>query len=340
MNLENNIKNTPPQIYRVSEILNKKPIAKSSEHKNENTSKTTTISKKLIENKYLVSSFGINNNSYNQRNPFEHDKSLTIPNENSLRDEKLDNKISKNIIQFAKSNPSSNKLISEPNKTTINKANNAKLEKIFMFSDSFSKYSLLGGEKEKKNTQKKEILQQENSKNQSSDSQTSNKLPIYSSSINTVKNFLQNKEKKTVAQSNEKEKKQQIVDEMKKNFEIQSIKKQAGYSYNLSQSNKKNESPLHKEENLLDSLSERNIDYYLKNGIFQNLKIEKSDLHYLYEILEKNEFSFYICDAIKEQRDELKLFLTPSNTRYKTSKRILILTNCEIKFNFYLFLFF
>lgn len=297
----------------------------------------------------------------NDHHDNQNEKSLTIPNESSFRDEKLDNKVPKNILEFSKTKPVNSKKFIENNQNEINKKpyitkNNLNYEKILTFSDSFSKYTITA-DKEKQNKVSQPKTIQKIIKNEIEEKNFLQKKPelhknqnsqIYSSSINTVTSLIQNSlhekraqnlrnnEKSAINDSNSTDK-QSLESNLKKPNESHSYKKNyVDLSKNtnfysktdltsISSSNQK-----YKDERL--DITEKNLEYYSKNGIFKSLPIEKSDSFYLYEILENTEFSFYICESIKEQKDELKLFLTTSSTHYKTSKRILLLNTCRFNF--------
>ena len=88
------------------------------------------------------------------------------------------------------------------------------------------------------------------------------------------------------------------------------------------------EKPILTNSETFEMMKGKKLDYYLKNGIFEPLTIENSESGHLFEILEKVNFHYFVCESIREQRDEVKLFLTASN-HYKTSKKILLLTACR-----------
>ena len=381
-----------PQIYKISHLLNnKKQVTKSSEHKQEN------LSLKLKSELFYKSSFKpkiseINKTINDPKNSFDlnNEKSLTIPNESSFRDEKLDHKIKKNILDFSKTSSGPKKSANNSKMTQKETyKNHQKIENILLFSDSFSKYHL-NFDKDKKNpllpskiTPNKIFLDSNKtndnknngnyndnfnknhdiiSKNNDNFTKTNDNFtknneyerksqpvnprnyPGLTSSINRIKNFVQPEvftNYKPVIKDNAFEIKKAIDSLKKSSIDFQTKDKNMNKDQNINKDqnlNKKSEifskassnSEKHKQNSIENSevFKMKNLEYYLKNGIFQTLNMEKSESPYLFEMLEKIKFNYYVCDSIIEQKDEVKLFLT-SNTHYKTSKRILLLCSCK-----------
>lgn len=309
----------------MSQILNRKPATKSSDHKQEDDKskpKSELIYKSVFKPKLSEKSTPkINMNDNKERS---NEVSLTIPNESYMIDEKLDNKIKKNISDLPKSS-SNTKNTKQYDKREL--AN----EKILVFSDMFSKYNL-NFEKEKKNVIISEKLTAKNINNLTNKegkeqicqkTQDNQKNPGFSNSINTVKSFIQTMEK-----NNRLETFANKPEIKKSSLDFTQNKKNNTFSRNINKIEHLYK-PMKNDGEIGDFLKPKNLEYYLKNGIFQTLNIEKTDSFYLFEILENIKFHFYVCESILEAKDELKLFLT-SNTHYKTSKRILLLTNCKI----------
>jgi len=346
-------------------LNNKKQGTKSSEHKQEN------LSSKLKSELFYTSSFKpkiaeINKTINDSKNSFEfnNEKSLTIPNESSFRDEKIDKKIKKTSC-------------------SQNIANNSKMtqkeidknhQKNLLFSDSFSKYNL-NFDKEKKNPSKitpNKLILASNKNNgnfnenfikkvnvpisKNNDNFTKNNeyerksqpmdprnYPGHTSSIYRIKNFVQPEAftyNKPAIIDNAFEIKKAIDSQKKNSLDFQTKDQNMNKDQNLNK--KKSEiiskassySEKHKRNSIENSevFKIKNLEYYLKNGIFQTLNLEKSESTCLFEMLEKIQFNYYVCGSIIEQKDEVKLFLT-SNTHYKTSRRILLLCSCKKKFD-------
>lgn len=70
-----------------------------------------------------------------------------------------------------------------------------------------------------------------------------------------------------------------------------------------------------------------NISRYLSYGVFQTLKINSFENEFFYESLAKIDFQYYICELIKEKKDEIQVFYI--NSQYKTTKMIILMTNCN-----------
>ena len=362
-----------PQIYKISQLLNKKPATKSSDHKPENPSKSTNemFYKSVFKPKNNEEKMGKNiiskkNNDAKISLEFNNEKSLTIPNENSFRDEKLDNKIKKNILDFSKNSSGSKKISQDskdpynPNPEKVKDSHNLN-DKILMFSDSFSRYHL-NSEKDKekkilnsgKITPSRSGLMNKNANDESKaqplkyqENPTINPKikPGFSTSINTIKTLIQyqyaDKKNEFDINSSKKNVKDNLLGSTEIKKTSDSLKK-SSIDFQIidsnSNSNKKeiynkpmssNESSKHKKnDNNIEEIKQKNMEYYLKNGILQSYIIEKSESNFLFEMLEKLKFDYYVCESIKEQKDELKLFIT-SNTQYTTSTRILVLTTCN-----------
>lgn len=375
-----------PQVLKIGQNSIKKQITKSSEHKPEDTSgkaKTDLLYRSIFKSKVpeektknLASKTIIND----EKPSFEisNEKSLTIPNESSFRDEKLDNKIKKNILDFSKTSTGSKKTYptKDPQLNSINTANSKfpeKIENILMLSDSFARYPL-NFDKEKKNIltgkttpNKRSHLEEE--KKGHFQPLTAKNYQGVSSSISTVKTLIKSIEKRNEAdqQNQNINKGVNIEQEALKNSQTneqfsnksknpeteQIFKKNSNQPPKMNDSKKKNETskknsedlsvkdpkkekdygPFHEKAILTNSetfemIKGKKIEYYLKNGIFEPLIIENSESGLLFEILEKVNFHYFVCESIREQRDEVKLFLTASN-HYKTSKKILLLSACR-----------
>lgn len=357
----------------------KKQITKSSEHKPEDTSgkaKTDLLYRSIFKSKApeertknLASKTIIND----ERPSFEinNEKSLTIPNESSFRDEKLDNKMKKNILDFSKTSTGSKKTYTTKDSQLLVNSNNnnanskfpEKIENILMFSDSFARYPL-NFDKEKKNilagktTPNKRSHAEEEKKGHFQPFAAKNYQGV-SSSISTVKTLIKSIEKRKEGNKGaiiEKEimKTSNNFNNINKNNETEQIFKKNNSQppkMNIlgSDSKKKNEASKKNSEDLgvkdqkngnfhekpiltnsetFEMIKGKKLDYYLKNGIFEPLIIENSESGLLFEILEKVNFHYFVCESIQEQRDEVKLFLTASN-HYKTSKKILLLSSCR-----------
>lgn len=273
-----------------------------------------------------------------------NEKSLTIPNENSFRDEKLDNKIRKNILDFSKTSTGSKKTSNSKESQilfNVPMKEQEKIENFLMFSDTFTKHPF-NYENEKKNniqgklTPKKQKINEEEKKVHFQPVPAKN-YQGFSSSFSKVKTFIKSIEnkndlepklipKESLNANNESKKKSNSSNKNSEEFTNKDCKKQQNIMTKPFMPNN---------NEVFEGVKGKCLDYYLKNGIFQTLIVEKSESGLLLEMLEKVKFNYYVCESIFEQRDEVKLFLT-SNTHYKTSQRILILNNCK---NWGLFIF-
>ena len=375
-----------PQIFKVGQNSIKKQITKSSEHKPEDTSgkaKTDLLYRSIFKSKVpeertknLASKTIIND----EKLEINNEKSLTIPNESSFRDEKLDNKIKKNILDFSKTSTGSKKTYTskDSNNQNANTKFPEKIENILMFSDSFARYPLNFDKKNTlagKTTPNKRSNVEEEKKGHFQPFAAKNYQGV-SSSISTVKTLIKSIEKRKEGdQQNQNINKGVIIEKdiMKnsnnfnntneqfsnksKNNETEQVLKKNNsnppkMNMNLgSDAKKKNEASKKNSEDLgvqkkdkdygnfhekpiltnsetFENIKGKKLEYYLKNGIFEPLIIENSESGHLFEILEKVNFNYFVCESIREQRDEVKLFLTASN-HYKTSKKILLLSACR-----------